>query len=547
MTATGVGEGQVLGRYELLLRVAQGGMARVWAARLHGSRGFRKLVAVKTILPGVMDGDRLEQMFLEEATLASGIHHPNVVDTLELGEQDGVLFMVLEWVDGEPLSLVMQESVKTGGIPLPIGVSIVAQACKGLHAAHELADDTGAPLGVVHRDVSPHNVLVGYSGIAKVVDFGIAKATQRSSGLTETGEVKGKLAYMSPEQVRGRAVDRRTDVFALGTMLYALTTGTHPWKGDHPGATTERLISERPAKPPSAYRDDYPEALEAVVLQALQKDPEKRFPTAERMLAALEDALPSSLEGNAEARIADFMKMLVGPRGVERRKQIRLAGDLLDQRRALTGMVTSTTGTSGSTSAVAVDSSSGVSQLGPLSRPGSPPATPSLRAERRRFDRFVWAAVGMAFAGGLGFLIKRGMTGGETAAARAASAGLDAQAPSAALVAPPPSPVHSGTPSSLESAAPRATVDAERDDDASARGKSKASGHAGSRVPAVRIKSGGAPLAASVDIPAPPQPAKGAATATSAAPAQPASSPSPATAPATSSNAWNPATFGNRY
>src|SRR5690349_19201173 len=160
-----VQEGSILGRYELLLRIAQGGMACVWAARLHGSRGFKKLVAIKTILPGVMGEDRLEEMFLEEASLASGIHHPNVVDTIELGEHDGTLFMVLEWVDGEPLSLVLTEAAKNGGIPLPIGVTLVAQACKGLQAAHELVDENGNPLGLVHRDISPHNVLVSYGGI----------------------------------------------------------------------------------------------------------------------------------------------------------------------------------------------------------------------------------------------------------------------------------------------------------------------------------------------------------------------------------------------
>src|SRR5687767_8038968 len=159
-------------------------MARVWAARFQGTRGFRKLVAIKTILPGAMDGERMERMFLEEATLASGIHHPNVVDTLELGEQDGVLFMVLEWVDGESLAAVMRETANSGGIPLSIGVALIAQACKGLHAAHELTDDHGNPLGVVHRDISPHNLLVSFGGIAKLVDFGVAKATQRSSELT---------------------------------------------------------------------------------------------------------------------------------------------------------------------------------------------------------------------------------------------------------------------------------------------------------------------------------------------------------------------------
>lgn len=539
MMEAGVGEGQILGRYELLLRVAQGGMARVWAARLHGTRGFRKLVAIKTMLPGVMDGERLEQMFLEEATLASGIHHPNVVDTLELGEQDGVLFMVLEWVDGEPLSLVLQEAAKIGGVPLPIGVNLVAQACKGLHAAHELMDETGAPLGVVHRDVSPHNVLVTFSGIAKVVDFGIAKATQRSSTLTEAGEVKGKLAYMAPEQVRGRAVDRRTDVFALGTILYTLTTGTHPWKGDHPGATTERLISERPAKPPSSLRDDYPEALEAVVLQALQKDPDKRFATAERMLAALEEAVPSSLEGNAEARIAEFMKTLVGARGVERRKQIRLAGDLLDQRRALAGMVT-TTGTSGSHGAVAVDASSSVSRMRAVSEPESAAATPSLRAERRRFDKFVWVAVATAFAACLGFLVKRGLTGGDAATARAASSGLDAQAPATELAPRPASAAHSVEPRPVDSAPPPSAAgsEAEHDDDGGSRTKGKANGRAGSHVLAPRNKTVAAPLASSA-APAPPPLAKSAAAATTPAP-------TPA-APAKSSNAWNPATFGNRY
>jgi len=193
--------GQVLGRYELLLPIARGGMAQVWAARLRGSRGFQKVVAMKTILAGSIDDTNLEQMFLEEASLASQVHHPNVVEILDLGEHEGTLFLVMEWVDGEPLQLVLRHSVEHAPLPLPIAVNVVGQACKGLHEAHELRDEKGQLLGLVHRDVSPQNILLSYSGVVKIVDFGIAKATSRDSGLTEKGHIKGKSAFMSPEQI----------------------------------------------------------------------------------------------------------------------------------------------------------------------------------------------------------------------------------------------------------------------------------------------------------------------------------------------------------
>ncbi|HEY3494624.1 MAG TPA: serine/threonine-protein kinase [Polyangiaceae bacterium] len=525
MSEPGVAEGQVLGRYELLLRVAQGGMARVWAARLHGTRGFRKLVAVKTILPGVMDGDRLEQMFLEEATLASGIHHPNVVDTIELGEQDGVLYMALEWVDGEPLSLLMTEAAKTGGIPLPIAVNLIGQACKGLHAAHELTDEHGEPLGVVHRDISPHNILVTYNGIAKVVDFGIAKATQRSSELTTAGEVKGKLAYMAPEQVKGQAIDRRTDVFALGTILYALTAGRHPWKGDHPGATAARLCSSRPAKPPSSFCPDYPPALELVVLKALNKDPNFRYATAHEFLCALEEALPNSLEGNAEARISEFMKELCGARGVERRKQIRLAGELLDQRRALTGTMTTATATGGSTSAVMLD---GVHRTGASTiQPGTSPTgqNPLQPVARRRFDKAVWIAIA-AVAASVAVFATRTRDAHEE--------------PRAAAVAPPPAAPLTAAPveTPKAEAAPSASAAAEIDDESELEGGKRKKTKGDAR--ATRTARAFVPPAAA----AAPNPA--APTSDPAAPAD-AATPAPTPAPAASANAWNPKTFGNRY
>ncbi len=191
-------------------------------------------------------------MFLEEAQLASQIHHPNVVGTLELGEENSTLYLVMEWVDGESLSVVLAKAAESGGVPLPIAVNLIGQACQGLFAAHNLRDESGNLLGLVHRDVSPQNLLVSFSGTAKLVDFGIAKATHKVSGLTEAGEIKGKFAYMAPEQVRGHAIDARTDLFALGILLYLLTTGKHPVSWRPPRA--DRAEHLRRAWPDAAQR-----------------------------------------------------------------------------------------------------------------------------------------------------------------------------------------------------------------------------------------------------------------------------------------------------
>ncbi len=191
--------GTVLGRYELLLPIAQGGMATVWAARQKGSRGFSKTVAVKTMLPNLSEDPTFEQMFLDEAAIASKIHHPNVAEILDLGEQDEILYLVMEWVDGESLSALSKQTKKLEtDIPLRIAPKIVAQACAGLHAAHELRDENETLVELVHRDVSPQNILVASSGLVKLVDFGVAKALGRS-GATSVGQLKGKVPYMSPE------------------------------------------------------------------------------------------------------------------------------------------------------------------------------------------------------------------------------------------------------------------------------------------------------------------------------------------------------------
>jgi serine/threonine protein kinase len=325
--------GQTLGRYELLVPIAKGGMAQVWAARLRGSRGFQKIFAIKTILAGAMDDTRMERMFLQEATLASQIHHPNVVTTIELGEDEGILYLVMEWVDGESLKFIMSRAAQRGNLPLPIAVNLVGQACKGLHAAHDLRDESGTPIGVVHRDVSAQNVLVTYSGSAKLVDFGIAKATANSAGVTQAGEIKGKFAYMAPEQVTGDVVDRRTDIFGMGVILYLLTTGRHPFKGVHTAETLQNICSKRPPRLPSAIIPGYPPELEAVVLKCLAKEPDDRWPTANDMLSALERSMPQSLDGSFEVQVADYMNELLGDRVRERRMQLRVAQEQADRAR----------------------------------------------------------------------------------------------------------------------------------------------------------------------------------------------------------------------
>src|SRR5262245_34503158 len=283
-----IGAGHVLGRYELLMPIASGGMAMVWAARLKGSRGFQKIVAVKTMLPNLVEDEQFEKMFLDEASLASKVRHPNAVEIIDLGEQNGVLFLAMEWIDGIPLNQVMKVAKRHGGVPTTVATRIVMQACAGLHAAHELTDGKGKLLGLVHRDISPQNILVTFDGVAKVVDFGVAKATALGEGTTRAGQVKGKIGYMAPEQGRGEPIDRRADVFAMGIVLYVLTTGMHPFRKESEGATLFAITSADPVVPPHKIVPDYPAALEGVVLRALAKDRDKRFASASELFKALD-------------------------------------------------------------------------------------------------------------------------------------------------------------------------------------------------------------------------------------------------------------------
>jgi serine/threonine-protein kinase len=288
-SATALVPGARLDRYELLWPLAEGGMASVWLARLHGRAGFEKLVAVKTILPKFAEDERFQRMFLDEARIAAGIDHTNVARVLDLGEMEGVLYIAMEWVDGDSLSKI-QRILAREGVPLPEGIvlRIVADACAGLHAAHELRGRDGELLGIVHRDVSPQNILVSSEGVAKIIDFGVAKARGRVSEETSAGSLKGKIQYMSPEQALGRAVDRRADVWGVGAMLYNFFTGRKVFEAESEVATLQMLISGNPPDPlPSRVHP----AVAEVIRGALHFDPVNRWASLDVMRRRIEEAM----------------------------------------------------------------------------------------------------------------------------------------------------------------------------------------------------------------------------------------------------------------
>ena len=284
-------------------------MATVWLARLRGKRGFEKLFAIKTIKTELIHDVRFQEMFLDEARIASGIQHPNVAQILDLGEQDDVLYIVMEWVDGESLAKIRKLAAKRGAtVPLGISLRVIADACGGLHAAHKLQDVSGKSLGIVHRDVSPQNILLSGAGSVKIIDFGIAKATNRIAGDTGSGVIKGKIHYMAPEQARGREIDRRVDIWSIGVCLYELTAGKLPFDGDSDVDVVRRLLGDEPAPRPDA---SIPVPVADIINCSLARDPSARFSTAAAMQRAIETVidklgLPATSEDVAEFLHAHF-------------------------------------------------------------------------------------------------------------------------------------------------------------------------------------------------------------------------------------------------
>jgi serine/threonine-protein kinase len=278
----------VIERYEIFEEIASGGMATVFLGRLRGGSGFQRAVAIKRLHPHLAPDAQFKAMFLDEARLAARIRHPNVVSTLDVIDHGDELFIVMDYVHGVSLAKIREY---LDGMPRPIVGAIVSGILQGLHAAHEAKDERGVPLSIVHRDVSPQNVLVGADGVTRLVDFGVAKAAGRLQSTTE-GRVKGKVSYMAPEQLAGQA-DRRSDIFAAGVILWELLTWRHLFKRETPAQTLANVLAARVPRPRSIDPTISAE-LEEIVMAALDHAPDRRFATAREMDEALARWLPAA-------------------------------------------------------------------------------------------------------------------------------------------------------------------------------------------------------------------------------------------------------------
>ncbi|HEY7373247.1 MAG TPA: serine/threonine-protein kinase [Polyangia bacterium] len=282
-----------LGRYELVQPLGVGGMAQVFKARAVGPGGFRRDVVVKRILPEHGRDAEFIRMFVDEAKLLGLLHHPNVVQVYDFGEEDGVLFLALEYVDGPSLSRVLRTLRGANKrMPPAIAAFVAREICRALACVHELRDDQGRPLGAVHRDVTPSNVILTPAGEVKLLDFGVA-TFKHALQATKSGTVKGKPAYLAPEQLEGKTIDGRVDLFALGIVMHEMLTLQHLFAGDSDLGTVKQIMEMEIPKP-SAKRDDVPETLDHVVMRALERDRARRFASAAEMAAALDDFVVAS-------------------------------------------------------------------------------------------------------------------------------------------------------------------------------------------------------------------------------------------------------------
>jgi serine/threonine protein kinase len=428
-----------LDRYELVCPIAEGGMASVWIARQTGRHGFKKLVAIKTILPKHAADPRFQRMFLDEARIASRIEHVHVAQILDVGEQHDVTYLVMEYVDGDSLTRLQRAlERKNARIPLGVALRIMADVAGGLHAAHELRDDAGHPLGVVHRDVSPQNVLVSTMGVAKLIDFGIAKARDRLAHDTHADQLKGKVAYMAPEQALGGAIDRRADVWAVGAVLYDLLAGRPPFEGDN---DVQKLFGLAKGQPPAPLPGTVPAPVAAVVARALSHRADQRFATAAEMQQALERAMVEAGASTTSTAVAEFLQSHVSDRAHKRKESIALGLKAADEREKVSAIMKSNAETSGpvSTSPAGTQATplGSTTEVGDKSAPGTLGlATITMNVPvRARPTRFVLlgAAAGLAM-GIAGMLLA--MRGGSAEPGTSASSGVAASASPAASSQP---------------------------------------------------------------------------------------------------------------
>ena len=299
--------GTQIGKYEILRKLATGGMAEIYLARQRGNAGFEKLVVIKRILPNVAEDPSFVQMFLDEARLAATLQHPNIADVYDVGEAQGTPFFAMEYVHGQDVRNIRMASRKRNEhVPLSIALAIVHGTASALDYAHEKVGQDGKPLGLVHRDVSSSNVIVSYDGAIKLLDFGIARAASRTHK-TQTGTLKGKIPYMSPEQCRGLPLDKRSDLFSLGVVMYELTTGRRPFRGESDFEVMDQIV-HKGAQAPSTVLPGYPPELDTIVLKLLAMKPQDRYGSAEEMLHDLDPFLAAHRLWVSPKPLSRYMK-----------------------------------------------------------------------------------------------------------------------------------------------------------------------------------------------------------------------------------------------
>jgi eukaryotic-like serine/threonine-protein kinase len=434
-------------------------MAEVWIARLRGKRGFAKLVAIKTILSQHAGDPQFQSAFLNEARLVASIEHPNVAEILDLGEERDLLFFVLEFVEGDSLSAlwrVVRSSKQR--FPLNIALRIASDVCAGLEAAHQLTDEDGRKLGVVHRDVSPSNILVSLAGVSKLIDFGVAKAIHRLGEPTASGIIKGKISYMAPEQASGTAVDHRADIWAVGAVLHHLLAGKPPYVGENQLQVLNQLVNGREPPPLPGV----PAEVSATISRALRRDPSFRFSSAAEMQRALEEVLVKSCGATTSADVALFARTALGERVRARQDKIRRAVEGADAQARLAAEMASSVEQQSRSDLAAPSSMASPQALTPPpleSAHGQSvvPVTPAGGRRRGRLAVMALLGTGAAAVAGLVLFSQQRMSNAAAIESPAASAlpaaSLDAPAPEPAAAAssaagdepnarvePPPSP-----------------------------------------------------------------------------------------------------------
>ena len=301
------------GRYELLKRLAGGGMGEVFLARQRGLDGFQKLLVIKTLLPHLCEDEEFITMFKDEARVTAQLIHPNICQVFEFDQVGDTYYMAMEYLRGEDVRR-MWKACEQKGTPLrvPLICRVIADGAAGLDFAHSLRNSAGEPYHIVHRDISPQNILVTFEGGVKIIDFGVAKAAGRAQH-TRTGALKGKYSYMSPEQVAGHDIDGRSDIFALGIVLHELLTGRRLFKAESDVQTLAR-VREAHVPPPSRLNPQLPPGLDEIVLKALAKNPDDRYRTAQEFRLALEDWLIQGRMSASSAHLAEFLKVIYAER-----------------------------------------------------------------------------------------------------------------------------------------------------------------------------------------------------------------------------------------